>query len=42
MTSVILTISMISLLIVCGWVGGDQNYKSLTMRKDYYYYYYYY
>ena len=42
MTSVILTISMISLLIVCGRVGGDQNYKSLTMRTDYYCYYYYY
>ena len=33
---------MIELLIVCGWVGGDQNYKWLTVAVDYYYYYYYY
>ena len=29
---------MIELLIVCVWVGGDQNYKWLTVAVDYYYY----
>ena len=33
---------MIELLIVCGWVGGDQNHiVAHRVSADYYYYYYY-